>query len=422
VLNAKPAKGGPSLLRRMERTVGPEAAGAVWVESVRHVLEAAGISRNVGISGKYTAEQLVYGAMNNLSTAYYGINFSTARSQFLGVFAKLSDPSSPTSVGDFLVGALDAARHPVKFWRELADLSPLVRHRVSQALNLAMFGDDRGVQGGRGLWWHARWWRRIRAQVQDKLFFAKHTDAFTQIMRYRINYAYGIRRGLSPEKARAQAARMTEVDIENQDFPAHAGSADMASQRARRGIFRKLAVWAGQSRSSHTNIFIRNWNQFRRDKDVRKFAKGLIGLLLTTIGISASNILKWSAYREALRDPAEATKAFVFEVLGNLFGNIHGVRQLAQAVRYPYGGIEVSPLLGTIEEIIKAAHGLYGAIDDWDDEKAWNAACSLTYSMSILAGIPVVGPHSMYRIVRGLATEQKRTGQKRRAGRKRRMP
>ena len=411
VLNA----GSPSFLRQLEATVGRTVARSVWVDTVRHVLDTVGLSRGAGLQGNQWLDQVVHQGMSNIGVAYFVASPFTARSQLFGIFGKLSDPSSPTSVGDFLVGIAEALRHPMQHYRELTELSPLVEHRVAEAPALYMFGDIREAQGRRPMWAFARWWRRLKSAVVKKLFWARNTDAWTQVARYRTNYRYFIRQGMAAEQARVKAARMTEMDIENQDFPAHAGSADNLSQQATRSILRRGLVFAGQSRSSQANLFIRNLNRLRRDKDVKKFLKSLIGLLLTAIGISSTNVLRSLAKRKEWRTAGKAAGEFAAEMLSSIFGQVHGVRQIVECLRRPYGGIETLPLLDPVENLLGGVRNLYGAIDEWDEKKAWQAAQRMSHGMAALLGIPVVGAEGVYRIIKGLMPEEARRGEGSRA-------
>ena len=397
---------GPSVMTRLERAFGRDRARAVWINSVAHVLDTVHLARGGGLQSNGALDDFVEAGMMNYSRYTFVASPFPLWSQLMGGFGKLSDPiSSPTTLADYRAGVTDAMDHPVRYGRELVELSPLVRHRIEQAPALFLFGDLREASTKRSLWAIARWYRRGRAQFDKKLFFARHGDALTQVARWRTNLHYLMRQGVPESEAKVQAARMTEVDIENQDFPAHAGAADVLSQQGRHDMGKRFLVWVGQSRSSQANLFIRNYNQFiRRESNPKKFLKSGVGLLMTSIGQGAMWSLRASLWGTGAITVGGVLGKFVAGTLFSLFGNIHGVRTLVSLVQYPWSGLEMVPLAGPIEKLYRGITGIYAAIDEWNDEKAWRASQNIIFSLAALCGIPLAGAKGMYNIVDGIAS------------------
>lgn len=163
-------------------------------------------------------------------------------------------------------------------------------------------------------------------------------------------------------------------------------------------------------------MFIRNLNQFRRDSKVpgmrgraaKKFLKSNIGILLTQSGIATTKTLRTLAKVSVTRSAGSAAALFLAELFSGLFGNVHGIRELVSYLRWPYYGLEISPLTSVIRQLLDGVLRSYSLIDEWDDEKAWRTATQTSYAFAIFCGIPVVGAYGMYRIVEGLMPEETR--------------
>ncbi|HUX01738.1 MAG TPA: hypothetical protein VMY35_12245 [Phycisphaerae bacterium] len=403
VLNA----GDPSFLRWLERKVGRTEARDVFVDTVRHVLDTAGLSRGAGLEGNQTIDQLGHRAMTRLGHAVFVASPFPMANQLVGVFSKLSDPSSPTSVADFVRGMWDCVKHPKRYMQEVVELSPLVDHRVRHAPALYLFGSDAQARDRMSLGTLGRAIRRLKGYA-DKLFLARYGDSWTQGVRFRINYRYLRRQGIADAEARVKAARMTEQDIENQDFPAHAGSADATSRRARQSLFARGRSFAGQSPTSHLNIGIRLVNRFRRDHNPKALLLGLVGIALSLFMVALFGAVRTLARRREKRTLGGAAGVMGGELIGRSLGLAHGVRQIAGSVRYAYGGrveVETLPALRPVGGFLSGVRQLYGAVDKMDSRRALKASRALLYNMSLISGVPVAGAVGMWKMLAGMLPE-----------------
>ena len=341
-----------------------------------------------GMAGVPPAEQGAMRAIGRTVTGILSWRLGPVLNQFPSMLGSMAD-TRPLSPESWLAGVQAAFSGDYKgFVADLERLSPSLRYRWNyqgaEALVTSSLSGRRGLSG-------RAWWRVVQRFVDLGLRPMVEADRRVQVAKFAGFLDQLARKGVTGEKARVEAARLTLRMVNRTDVPQGAGFESTFQRMGGQSAFWRLVTVFKSGPNQYVNQVYRAFSQFKKDGDVKGFAWRLAVLVAAMpaafMGVAATMAWAYRGFR-----PRKNPQSVGWDVLENTVGNVYGVNEALRMVRARSAYDVRAPAAPPVAAVLRAAEGMVGlrtAIEKGSGRQAATGALGLARGIASLAGLPL---------------------------------